>query len=132
MDQINNIHEELAAALRGFAAMQRNHASLLAEGRLKTLPEWTRSRDRAFLRLQQCLERFDPAVLDGKSECAAQVMEIMEVILNDERALKIQVQSQRGKIREKLQTLRRGKAVVKGYNLNHGAGPRPKYLSSKA
>jgi len=132
VELMNNIHEELGAALSEFAAMQRQHAALLAEGRLQTLPEWARSRERAFLRLQQCLERFDPAVLDGKSEWAAQLMEIMEVILNDERALKIQVKSQRGEIREKLQTLRRGKAVVKGYNLNHGAGPRPKYLSSKA
>lgn len=132
MKRTANIHEELAGALMEFAAMQRHHASLLADGRLKTLPEWTRSRERAFLRLQQCLVRFDPAMLDGQSECAAQLRAIMEVIIKDERSLKLQVQSQQGQIREKLQILRRGKTVLKGYSLNHGAGPKPKYLSSKA
>ncbi|MEW6291456.1 MAG: hypothetical protein AB1545_16590 [Thermodesulfobacteriota bacterium] len=132
MNRTKNIHEELAVALAEFAAMQRHHGSLLAEGRLKTLPEWARSREQAFLRLQQCLARFDPTMLDGQSECAVQLRELMEVIIKDERSLKMQVQSQQGKIREKLQTLRRGKAVLKGYSLHHGAGPKPKYLSSKA
>lgn len=132
MAQPKNIHDELAAALREFAAMQREHASLVAEGRLQTLAEWTGRRERAFMRLQQCLELFDPASLDGKSETAAQLMKIMEEIRDDERVLIMQVQNQRGKIKEKLRTLRRGKTVLKGYSINHGAGPKPKYLSSKA
>ncbi|MFH1216583.1 MAG: hypothetical protein V1706_08785 [Pseudomonadota bacterium] len=132
MDQAKNIHDELASALSEFAAMQQHHAALLAEGRLKTLPEWTVKRDRVFQRLQQCFEHFDPDMLDEKSESAMKLGKIMEKILNDERLLIMQVQNRKEKIREKMRTLRRGKTVLRGYGLKHGAGPKPKYLSSKA
>ncbi|MFZ6028199.1 MAG: hypothetical protein ACOYYS_10840 [Chloroflexota bacterium] len=126
------MQEKLAAALREFAAMQRQHAALLAEGSLKSLPEWGARRERAFLHLQQCVARFDGAVLDEKSAGAVQLREIMEEIVNNEGSLKMQVQNQLGELRGKLQILRRGKGMLKGYCLNHGAGPKPKYLSSKA
>ena len=124
--------EELAAACREFAEMQHQHAALLAEGCLKNLPEWNSRRERAFLRLQQCFSRFDAARLDGRSEGAVQLRQMMEAIINDERSLKLQVQSQLAEMREKLHILRRGKGVLKGYSLNHGPAQKPRFLSNKA
>ncbi|MEW6518335.1 MAG: hypothetical protein AB1461_02870 [Thermodesulfobacteriota bacterium] len=132
MDQSADMQEKLAAALREFAAMQRKHADLLAEGRLKSLPEWVEQREHVFLHLRQCIARFAGTILDEKSAGAVQLRKIMEEIVDNERSLKMQVQDRLGEIREKLQILRRGKGMLKGYSLNHGAGPKPKYLSSKA
>ncbi|MFZ5758412.1 MAG: hypothetical protein ACOY32_02125 [Thermodesulfobacteriota bacterium] len=123
---------ELITVLEEFAALQRQHAALLAEGRLGNLQEWTEKRQRAFCRLQQRLEHFDPTMLDGEGRAAAQVQTLMREILNDEETLRIQVDTKLAELRRELSGLRRGKTVLKGYRLEQGAGPPPKYLSSKA
>lgn len=123
---------ELIAALEEFAALQRQHAALLAEGRLGNVQEWTEKRQRAFSRLQQRLEHFDPTLLDGAGRAAARVQTLMREILHDEETLRSQVDGRLAALRRELNGLRRGKTVLKGYRLEQGAGPPPKYLSNKA
>ncbi|MBI5559002.1 MAG: hypothetical protein HY885_15350 [Deltaproteobacteria bacterium] len=122
---------ELAAALAEFAGMQREHGAMLAGNRLKTLAGWVERRQQVFLRLRQCLERFDPSVVPGDSELTVLIHERMRDILHGEQSLAAQVGQQREAIQGQLRILRKGKVVVKGYSLYGGAGPRPKYLSNR-
>jgi hypothetical protein len=131
MSGTETMRQELAAALAEFSGMQQDHAAMLAENRLKTLPEWLARRQEAMSRLQRCLDRFDPASIARGSEFAEQVRAGISDVLRRERSLAVQVGEQRELIGEKLRNLRKGKTVLKGYSLHGAAGPGPRYLSSR-
>jgi hypothetical protein len=131
MGKTEEMRQEIVAALAEFSGMQQDHAAMLAENRLKTLPDWVATRQEALLRLQRCLDRFDPTSIAGDSEFAGQVRTAISDVLRREKSLAAQVGEQREIIREKLRSLRKGKSAIKGYSPHGAAGPGPKYLSSR-
>ncbi len=122
---------EIAAALEEFAEVQREHAQLLAGNRLKSLPSWYDRRQQVFMRLKRCFEGVDLGPGSGEREVAGQILEKIKEILLGEQSLKTLAGQQRTVIEEKLRTMRKGKKVLQGYSLSPGAGPKPKYLSSR-
>lgn len=131
MSAKEEMRQELAVALAEFSGMQQDHAAMLAENRLKNIPDLVARRQEVQLRLQRCLDRFDLASVAGDSEFAGQIRAGMNDVLRREKALAAQVGEQRAIIREKLRNLRKGKSVLKGYSLHGEAGPGPKYLSNR-
>lgn len=125
------MRRELAVALAEFSGMQREHAAMLTENKLKNIPDLVAKRQEARVRLQRCLDRFDPALIAGDSEFAGQIRAGISDLQRREQTLAAQVGEQRAQIREKLRNLRKGKTVLKGYSLHGAAGPGPKYLSNR-
>jgi dTDP-4-amino-4,6-dideoxygalactose transaminase len=131
MNGKEEMRQELAAALAAFAGMQQEHAAMLAENRLKNLPDCVAKRHEAQQRLRRCLDRFDPALMAADKQFAGQVRNGISELMRREKALAAQVGEQRETIREKLRNLRKGKTRLKGYSLHGTAGPGPKYLSNR-
>ena len=131
MNAKDEMRQELTAALTEFSGMQQEHAAMLAQNRLKNLPDLVAKRQEARVRLQRCLDRFDPALIAGDSEFAGQIRAGISDVQRREKTLAAQVGEQRAIIREKLRNLRKGKTVLKGYSLHGAAGPGPKYLSNR-
>lgn len=123
---------ELIRALAGFSSLLREHALLLEQDRLKSLPRWSEKRKVAFLHLRRCLDAFDATVINRDSEEARLIRREMQNVVDAEQILNTALRARRERIREKLHALRRGKSAIKGYSLNRGKGPKPKYLSSTA
>ena len=117
--------------LEEFSSIQQDHVVLLTQEKMKTLPGWIEKRQQAFLRLTQCLERFDPTSVSGDTKFAVRIRREMDKILQGERFLASLVGKQREVIQEKLRAMRKGKTALKGYCSTPAAGPKPKYLSSR-
>ena len=122
---------ELAAVLYEFTAIQKKHGNCLRDRKLKSLPGWIDQRRQVFNRLKQCLENFDPRSLTAESAEARLIQKAMEAVLSGEKNLADQVEYRRNKIRQKLQTMRKGKAVLNKYGGSRVAALKPKYLSSR-
>ncbi|MBI4791157.1 MAG: hypothetical protein HY789_00045 [Deltaproteobacteria bacterium] len=56
MNAKEEIRQELTAALTEFSGMQQEHAAMLAQNRLKNLPDLVAKRQEARVRLQRCLD----------------------------------------------------------------------------
>jgi len=128
---MENRQHKLCQAMAEFAAVQKEHASFLQAGRLKTLPGWFDRRQQVFNRLMQCLEQFDPQSVPADSGVAQMVQEGMDAILLGEKTLADQAEYRRSRVQKKLRTMRKGKAVLNKYGSSQGAGSKPKYLSSR-
>lgn len=128
---MENQQHELCLVMEEFAAIQKEHLAFLQAGRLKKLSMWFERRQQVFNRLKQCLENFDPQSVAEDSSLGRMVKEGMGAILLGEAALAGQVESRRDSVQKKLRIMRKGKTVLGQYSSSHGAGSKPKFLSSR-
>lgn len=128
---MENQQHELCQAMEEFVAMQQEQVALLQAARLKTLPGWVDRRQQVFNRLRQCLEHFDPQSVAADSDLARMVQEGMQAIMLGEKTLAVQAECQRNRVQKKMQTMRKGKTVLRTYSSSASAGCSPKFLSSR-
>lgn len=127
----NSLQDALLAAMADFDSMQKRHREALAANSLNGLPGWCEKKQRVFLRLKQCLDQLEPAMLTDDTKFAAEFQQKMKDILHGEKNLAILAGRCSDKVKSSLRALRKGKTALRGYSVCPGAGPGPRYLSSK-
>ncbi len=122
--------QELIATLNDFVIVQQEHAELLQNNRMKSLPLWHNKRQQVFNHLKQCLDSFDPHTEAADSDTVRLVKKQLDEILAGEKKLAASVKNRQNKIKETLRKMRKGKKVLQRYGGNRLAAVQPTYISN--
>ena len=124
--------DELMAVLDDFARVQEEQRQSGVGLGLPKLMAWREEREKAFCRLRQSL---DSAVqiqgIGDDDDFMALLRQRIQTLLEGEQALARDARIVRSMLVTKLGELRNGKKALQGYSLKHGAGSRPRFLSSR-
>ena len=113
-----------------FEAVQEEQAACLAGNRLRTLMSWRGRREKVFMKLRRGFEQFGEDPSRGADD-RKELRKIILRLLAHEKKLAGLSSRQREIVKKKIDVIRKGRKVVKGYSMYHGESPQPKYLSSR-
>lgn len=124
--------EQLLCDLDAFVSLQREHLRQAAAGRLREIQPWRNQRQQLFGRIRKFLEgcAVDQAAA-GDRDFFSDVQERIRVVLEKEKLLAAEIEKQRAALKDKMNAIRKGKTILKGYSLKKGTAPKPRFLSSK-
>jgi len=124
--------KELLAVLDDFARVQdEQRQSGVGQG-LPKLMEWRGKRARAFGCLKQSLDSIlENCPIGYDDDFMGVLRQRIQTLLEGEQALARDARNVRSMLATKLGELRNGKKALQGYSVNHGAGPQPRFLSSR-
>lgn len=127
---LGNLREDFSRAAAEFALMQQEHLAALADGNCGDVLSWQQRREEVFRALARQLERITG---DGQADgdCVVLVKATVKKLLDAEKILDDCLAVRRARIKEQLAAMHKGKDALQGYSMNKGAGPKPRYLSSR-
>lgn len=113
-----------------FAAVQQEQGEALAAGQVRDILSWMTLRERVFRDLARFLER----LLDEGREnetLLSHARERVGDLLENERKLAVAAGVGKSRLKERQQSMRRGREALHGYGAHDGAASRSRYLSSR-
>jgi len=124
--------EAVVAALDAFAALQAKHLAALAAGKINDLRDWCMKREQAFRRLQLQLDAFGSSAAQERDQGTVTFFRTrLAEILAGEQLLKEAAGAARQSTSERLQALRKGKKMLRGYSPRQRSARGPSVVSSK-
>ncbi|HIJ79497.1 MAG: hypothetical protein OEY01_11840 [Desulfobulbaceae bacterium] len=125
------IKRRVMPAIDDFVALQQEHAALIENGRLQDVFSWRAKREKVFQTLFCQFEYINDNSARFEPEFLAQLQAGLKEMLDGEALLRRLVAMQQDVMKEKMQSMRRGKKALSGYSVSNGLAPGPKFHSSR-